>query len=188
MPLVATLPHFIPVLRKCRIIRVWRANTTGVCVRRGRSGRSCETCDADISSLHALRRRCDECQRQLRNKRLRDWRAANAEQARELERRRDLEARNARSRERYATEPDYRQAKIDRASLRHRPRRDRLVAVLAERDGLQCSWCGEVIADPADGALVHVDHVKPLSAGGSDDLGNMQLLHAECNLSKGVRE
>ena len=32
----------------------------------------------------------------------------------------------------------------------------------------------------------HIDHIVPLVAGGSDELHNLQLTHAMCNLRKGV--
>lgn len=30
-----------------------------------------------------------------------------------------------------------------------------------------------------------VDHIRPLSKGGQDEIGNLQLVHASCNLRKG---
>ena len=30
-----------------------------------------------------------------------------------------------------------------------------------------------------------IDHIRPLSKGGSDQVGNLQLLHARCNRIKG---
>lgn len=32
----------------------------------------------------------------------------------------------------------------------------------------------------------HIDHIVPLAAGGEDNLNNLQLTHASCNLRKGV--
>ena len=34
----------------------------------------------------------------------------------------------------------------------------------------------------------HVDHIEPLSRGGANDDGNIQLLCATCNLQKGAKD
>jgi hypothetical protein len=52
------------------------------------------------------------------------------------------------------------------------------------RDRYRCRDCG-ISADL--GAVLHVDHVIPISRGGSSDLGNLQTLCQECNLGKGNR-
>ena len=49
------------------------------------------------------------------------------------------------------------------------------------RDGLDCSLCGEYM-DPKDRSI---DHVFPLSKGGSKALSNLKLAHKECNTLKG---
>lgn len=62
---------------------------------------------------------------------------------------------------------------------------------LAERDGTNCSICGE----PVDMTLNRnvsmmgpsVDHVIPRSRGGSDEPENLALAHLICNISKGNR-
>ena len=60
-----------------------------------------------------------------------------------------------------------------------------------ERDGWVCGICCE----PVDSALEYphpmsksLDHVVPLSRGGSHSRGNAQLAHLSCNLRKGDRE
>ena len=60
------------------------------------------------------------------------------------------------------------------------------------RDGLFCSWCFTVLP-PAfiemDGIVkinpsIDIDHIQPLSKGGSHDIDNLQLMHHVCNLKK----
>lgn len=33
---------------------------------------------------------------------------------------------------------------------------------------------------------VNIDHIKPIEAGGTNDLENMQLVHPICNVKKGI--
>nr|DAL28224.1 MAG TPA_asm: HNH endonuclease [Caudoviricetes sp.] len=65
----------------------------------------------------------------------------------------------------------------------------RLFAVLLERDRLpgprpawRCWSCEHVCTDPQ---LLSVEHIKPRSQGGSDDLANLALSHRSCNSSRG---
>ena len=56
-----------------------------------------------------------------------------------------------------------------------------------KRDKYTCKECGAKKGDiKADGTKVvlHVDHVIPVSKGGSDMLDNLQTLCADCNLNK----
>lgn len=55
-------------------------------------------------------------------------------------------------------------------------------AVIA-RDGLRCGLCGRDV-HPAD---IHIDHIHPRSLGGRDELDNLQVTHAICNMRKGNR-
>lgn len=50
-----------------------------------------------------------------------------------------------------------------------------------KRDGYKCVECG---ASKDDGAELHVDHIIPVSQGGSDELSNLQTLCKDCNLNK----
>jgi len=62
------------------------------------------------------------------------------------------------------------------------------VRKLRERDGDFCRICGRrlnfEITEPKNWALPTIDHIKPRSKGGQNDLGNLRLVHAKCN---GVR-
>ena len=52
-----------------------------------------------------------------------------------------------------------------------------------KRDGYMCVECG---ATKQDGRL-HVDHIIPVSQGGSNELSNLQTLCEDCNLAKSNR-
>ena len=52
------------------------------------------------------------------------------------------------------------------------------------RDAYRCRHCG-ISADL--GAVLHVDHLIPVSKGGTSDLGNLQTLCQDCNLGKSNR-
>lgn len=68
--------------------------------------------------------------------------------------------------------------------------RKRLYAVLVERDGQNCSLCdGLVDLTVKSGPKGHdhgpsIDHVRPRSRGGTDDLENLRLCHWGCNRNK----
>jgi 5-methylcytosine-specific restriction endonuclease McrA len=62
--------------------------------------------------------------------------------------------------------------------------------------GSDCHICGEPIDLKASGKpgkpgwerALHLDHVIPLSKGGSDTIDNIKPAHGQCNLRKGERE
>lgn len=49
-----------------------------------------------------------------------------------------------------------------------------------KRDGFRCSYCGRTPPE----AILHVDHVIPVSEGGSDKLDNLVTACDACNLGK----
>ena len=53
-----------------------------------------------------------------------------------------------------------------------------------QRDMFVCKTCG---ASPKDGAKLQVDHIHPVSRGGTNDLSNLQTLCSVCNIGKGNR-
>lgn len=55
---------------------------------------------------------------------------------------------------------------------------------IMERDGYTCQMCGRYMPD---GTGIHIDHIIPVSKGGKTVPGNLQVLCAKCNLSKGAR-
>lgn len=52
-----------------------------------------------------------------------------------------------------------------------------------DRDGYVCGICsGEV-----EWHDVHIDHIFPVSLGGNDELANLRVTHARCNMLKGAK-
>lgn len=60
-------------------------------------------------------------------------------------------------------------------------RYDSLFMEVGRRDGFACAACGYAGND------LQLDHVMPVAKGGTNDLGNLQLLCPPCNLSKSDR-
>lgn len=58
--------------------------------------------------------------------------------------------------------------------------RHMIVPQLIARDGAYCAHCG----DERD---LTIDHVRPISRGGSNELSNLQVLCRPCNSRKGAR-
>lgn len=56
------------------------------------------------------------------------------------------------------------------------------IAFINQSQGFVCVYCGASTADD-----YHVDHIIPLSRGGSNWPSNIQILCARCNLSKGPK-
>lgn len=54
--------------------------------------------------------------------------------------------------------------------------------LLIRRDGMVCQLCLEPI-DTLDDATI--DHIQPLSKGGTDRIDNLRLTHARCNQERG---
>lgn len=56
--------------------------------------------------------------------------------------------------------------------------RSKLSEVVFERDGKICARCGST-------ENLQIDHVYPVSRGGTNELDNLQVLCGTCNLKKG---
>ena len=50
-----------------------------------------------------------------------------------------------------------------------------------ERDDYRYQMCGRTVED---GVKLHIDHIVPVSKGGSNDIDNLQVLCHRCNLAK----
>jgi hypothetical protein len=70
-----------------------------------------------------------------------------------------------------------------RSSIRHRARRDAVVAQLLERDGDRCWYCECCFGN--GGRTLTLDHVEPLADGGRSKPGNLRLACRTCNRRKG---
>jgi hypothetical protein len=90
---------------------------------------------------------------------------------------------------------DYQHGKISEEQLyeRYRPRKERTTVPLKvryqvlKRDGERCVKCGaSTKTDPA--ITLEIDHIVPVSKGGSDDLDNLQTLCSLCNQGKKDRD
>lgn len=66
------------------------------------------------------------------------------------------------------------------AKVERRKMRPKLRHAVLERDGFRCRHCGV----GADQAVLHVDHVHPVSKGGQTTMSNLQTLCRDCNLGK----
>lgn len=55
-----------------------------------------------------------------------------------------------------------------------------------ERDGFACQACGIRPANTRRGDGLHVDHVVPVSRGGTNDPSNLRTLCAACNIGRGA--
>lgn len=53
-----------------------------------------------------------------------------------------------------------------------------------ERDGFACQYCGATAPD----AKLHVDHIKPISQGGTNDPSNLTTSCSDCNQGKFVAD
>lgn len=54
--------------------------------------------------------------------------------------------------------------------------------MVVSRDGLTCGLCGDEVPEQD----VHIDHIRPVSGGGTNELSNLQVTHSRCNIAKGA--
>lgn len=53
-----------------------------------------------------------------------------------------------------------------------------------KRDSFKCQYCGK----SAPEVVLHVDHIKPVAEGGTDEITNLITACDDCNLGKGARK
>lgn len=66
---------------------------------------------------------------------------------------------------------------------------------IIDRDGYNCYLCSKpidlsgshIVGRPGWELYPHIEHVVPLSRGGTDTLDNVKIAHAKCNLDKGTK-
>ncbi len=74
-------------------------------------------------------------------------------------------------------EREYQQSKeYERSRMTNSLRYD-----VMKRDGFRCVLCG---ASRADGAKLHIDHIKPVAKGGKTEMSNLRTLCDRCNSGK----
>lgn len=67
--------------------------------------------------------------------------------------------------------------------MARRPLSRRLRFEVFKRDGFACQYCGARAPD----AVLHCDHIRPVSRGGPDELLNLVTACRDCNSGKGAR-
>ena len=66
---------------------------------------------------------------------------------------------------------------------RREPIPARLRHEVFRRDGYRCRECGATNKE----TTLHVDHILPVSQGGTNEISNLQTLCQKCNLAKSNR-
>lgn len=148
------------------------------------------------SSLVA--RKNPDKERQSRIVGLRRWAARNPEHKRELARKSnakpEISAKNVnRARQWRKDNPD-RSAALSQASDRNRRARELKcngthspadIEAILKRQKFRCAECRSSVRSRK---CRHVDHIMPLSLGGSNWPSNLQVLCPKCNLRKGAKD
>lgn len=70
--------------------------------------------------------------------------------------------------------------------MRRKATPDRLRRIVTERAGERCEYCG--LSQVGQEALFHVDHIRPVSAGGESKMENLALACVSWSLHKSDRQ
>jgi len=68
--------------------------------------------------------------------------------------------------------------------MKRKPISQKLRFEVFKRDSFTCHWCGR----SAPNVVLEVDHIEPISKGGTDDIFNLITSCKECNQGKGARK
>lgn len=74
--------------------------------------------------------------------------------------------------------------KTDSTGKKRKPISKRIRFEVFKRDCFTCQYCGRKSPD----VILHVDHIKPVSKGGTNGITNLITSCSVCNLGKGARE
>ena len=119
------------------------------------------------------------------------WRENNRERAREISKAWDLKNPD------YVRNRNNKSARTRRASLAGVEREEYTTDQVVEKYGDMCHLCSEKIDMGAPRNIgggdgwrlgLHLDHVIPISKGGSDTVDNVRPAHAICNLTKSNKD
>jgi 5-methylcytosine-specific restriction endonuclease McrA len=150
--------------------------TNGHIADRFVSSRGCTVCQAERFAKYSANNRSYETQRQ------RKWVEANKEY-RAITMRKYVKAYKERNRDRLRLAARAFQSKRRawKRSSKGTFTSEDVVKLHALQSG-KCACCKINLKK------YHIDHINPLSAGGSNDFYNLQLLCPHCNLSKGAKD
>ena len=70
------------------------------------------------------------------------------------------------------------------AKPKRQPIKPSLRFEILKRDGYRCQMCG---VTAKDGATLEIDHIHPVSKGGTNNPDNLQVLCRDCNAGKGAQ-
>lgn len=135
---------------------------------------TCSVCGVVWCSRTKGRRQCSaECQRKHA----------------EYQRKQNNRLTSARIKERYRTDPQFRDQVLAAAHARRADKlglgsKQVLLTYLIKRDHGVCGLCHRPVRAKQGPMRPSIDHIIPLSKGGTHELENVQLSHYRCNLSK----
>lgn len=74
------------------------------------------------------------------------------------------------------------QSRINKTKKRIIPNYKKIFQELLHKYNFMCCWCGT-----KEKSKLTIDHIIPTSKGGSDEIGNLQILCRSCNSKKGAK-
>jgi 5-methylcytosine-specific restriction endonuclease McrA len=77
--------------------------------------------------------------------------------------------------------PEYISKHKKRKKSNRKPISTKLRAKVMKRDNFTCQHCGKTVED---GVKLEIDHIIPVSLGGTNKMDNLQVLCMECNRGK----